>query len=155
MAMNHPNGSINHHTFTRLLPITLEMWRCPLFASAVGRVHAPCLPQRYHWNQKNHACKPDCPILHNHQRWNNPPTSTRLSMHRRWFGRVSAKNEVRQVKKYLISFCIAFITNSFSGHPWISWACQHASTLITLIAANSKYRSAQAKCKNWWELVLF
>jgi hypothetical protein len=30
MATNHPNGSINHYTFTHLLPITVGMQRRPL-----------------------------------------------------------------------------------------------------------------------------
>ena len=39
-----------------------------------------------------------------------------------------------------------FLIHSLA-HPLISWACQHASTLLTLLVANSKYCSAKGKQK--------
>ena len=84
-------------------------------ASAVARVHAPCLPRRYCRYWKNRAREPDCPILQNHPRWNNPPAFMCLSMHCRWCNRArTANNEVRREKNVFNLIFIAKITNSFS-----------------------------------------
>ena len=84
-------------------------------ASAVARVHAPCSPRRYCRYWKNHAREPDCPVLQNHPRWNNPPAFMCLSMHCRWCNRArTANNEVRREKNVFNLIFIAKITNSFS-----------------------------------------
>jgi len=89
-------------------------------------------PAHWCWLQpsKNCARIPDCsvPVLHNHQRWNNPPTSMRLSMHHRWCSRVRiAKNEEKQVKNVfiLIFYCdrYQFIlgpVHGYHGHKSMS-----------------------------------
>ena len=66
-------------------------------------------------NWKNRAPEPDCPVLQNHPRWNNPPAFMCLSMHRRWCNRARiANNEVRREKNIFNLIFIAQITKSFS-----------------------------------------
>ena len=130
-----PHIQTNHHTSTASLFTDRETWCRPICASAVARAHAPCLLGWYHQNKNNCACECDCPLLDNHQIWNNPSTSMHLYIHCRQSNNVEiAKIRQDQYKICLFSILLLRLLLIHSlACRWIVLEI-YASTTLSLLA---------------------